>query len=366
MPRPFKPTVSDAAIDDLRHRLSKTRLPDPELVGDWSQGVPIRVARKLCEDLSEHDFRPCLDRMAALGSFRIDIDDLDIHFLHVEGPKDATPLVLTHGWPGGIVEFLNVAEALSKHFHLVIPSLPGFGFSTAPRQTGWGLERIADAWAKLMTRLGYDRYVAQGGDWGSEVSLLLAHRHPDACVGAHVNMVSARAPKAVKSDPTEAEARQMARLADWGRMEMAYFRQQASRPQTLGYALADSPLGQACWIAEKFHAWTDRSDGKDFGTVPYSRLLDLISLYWFTNSATSSSRLYWESGYGSGATRIDAPVACALYPAEINAPSRRWAENRFGNIVHWSEMPSGGHFAALEAPDLFVADVVKGVGAILS
>ncbi|MGB3454986.1 MAG: epoxide hydrolase family protein [Litorimonas sp.] len=365
-PRPFTPSVSPAAVEDFRRRLSRTRLPDPELVSDWSQGLPIAEARSLCEALSEHDFQPCLDRMADLGSARMDVEDIDIHFLHVPGPKGATPLILTHGWPGGIVEFLDVAKALSEHYALVIPSLPGFGFSTAPRQLGWGLERMADALADLMRRLGHDRYVAQGGDWGSEVSLLLAQRHPDQCLGAHVNMVSVRPPNSVLDDPTDAEARQMVRQRDWGRMEMAYFRQQASRPQTLGYALADSPLGQACWIAEKLHAWTDHTVDAPYGGVRRERVFDLICLYWFTNSATSASRLYWESGYGSGRTEITVPVACALYPAEINAPSRRWAEARFRKIVHWSELEQGGHFAALEVPDLFISDVLEGVERILS
>ncbi|MEL6688117.1 MAG: epoxide hydrolase family protein [Pseudomonadota bacterium] len=360
-PNLYNPKVSKADIKDFRDRLSRTRLPDPELVSDWSQGLPIEIATELLDSLRTHDFQYCLDRMTAIGSYQIAIDGLKIHYLHKRGPAGAIPLILTHGWPGGIIEFLDVADALSEQFHLVIPSLPGFGLSNAPKTVGWGLEKIADVWAELMSRLGYDRYVAQGGDWGSEVSALLAQRHPDHCRGAHINMVSARPPKPVISNPTDSEAKQLGRLKDWGRMEMAYFRQQASRPQTLGYALADSPLGQACWIAEKFHAWTDHDDANPFGGVDYSRILDLICLYWFTNSATSSARLYWESAYGSGRTQIDAPIACALYPAEINAPSKRWAETRFTDIVHWTELDRGGHFPALEVPDLFVENVIEGV-----
>ena len=346
---------------DFRERLQRARLPDPELVDDWSQGLPITEALRLRDALLEHDFGACLAEMEGLGSYRVSVDDTGLHVLVVEGPKDSVPLVLTHGWPGGVVEFLDVARDLARHHTLVIPSLPGFGFSEKPRSTGMTLERIADLWAALMAQLGHGRYVAQGGDWGSEVSVLLAQRHPDRCLGAHINMVSAKPPPGVLADPTPAEAEQLQRLRDWGRYEMAYFRQQASRPQTLGYALADSALGQACWIAEKVAAWTD---GDGYGGVPEARLLDLICLYWFTNTATSSARLYWESGYGSGRTAIDAPVACALYPAEINAPSRRWAESRFSNIVHWSEFAAGGHFPAMECSDAFVADVLDGVAAI--
>ena len=366
MIQPFTPTVAQARVDDFRDRLARTRFPDPEVVDDWSQGLPVLEAMQLRDDLLEHDFATCLARMEALGSYRTDIENIDIHFLHLPGPKDAVPLLLIHGWPGGVIEFLDVAKALSEHHTLVIPSLPGFGYSTAPRETGWGVERIADACAALMHRLGHERFIAQGGDWGAEIGSLVAQRHPDACLGAHINLVSARVPEAVRSNPTDAETAQMGRLRDWGRMEMGYYRQQASRPQTLGYALADSAIGQACWIAEKFHAWTDPSLGQPHGGVARARILDLICLYWFTNSATAASRLYWESGYSSGRTAIDAAVACSLYPHEINAPSRRWAEGRYGQIVDWHVAKRGGHFPALEVPDDFVVDVRRGVEAILA
>lgn len=325
---------------------------------DWSQGVPIATMVDMIERLQSHDISQLMSEIADLDSYRVELADVSLHVLHLLGPTNAKPLVLTHGWPGGIVEFLDVLPKLRDHFHIVVPSLPGYGFSTAPRRTGFGLERIADCWAGLMAGLGYERYTAQGGDWGAEVSALLAQRHPDHCLGAHINLVSARPPKDVITAPTETERAQMQRQKVWGAMEMAYFRQQASRPQTLGYALADSPAGQAAWIAEKFHAWTDHDEDRPFGNVPYSRLLDLITLYWFTNSATSSARLYWESGYGSGRTQIDAPIACSLYPAEIMSPSRRWAEARYKRIVRWTEHDRGGHFASLEEPDLFVADVI--------
>ena len=362
--QPFTPGVSAAAVRDFRERLRNARMPDPETVDDWSQGVPLLEAIRLRDALLDHDFGPCLERMGALGSCRASIEGHGIHLLIVPGPGDSLPLVMTHGWPGGVVEFFGVAEALTERHTLVMPSLPGFGYSEAPREPGMTLERIADLWAALMRQLGHDRYVAQGGDWGSEVSLLLAQRHPQSCLGAHINMVSARPPDAVRRDPTDAETAQLQRLRDWGRQEMGYFRQQASRPQTLGYGLADSPLAQACWIAEKVHAWTEHSDARPYGGVPEDRLLDLICLYWFTNSATSSSRLYWESGYGSGREIIDAPVACALFPSEINAPSRRWAASRFKTIVQWTEHDRGGHFPAMECPDLFVDDVIRGVDSI--
>ena len=362
---PFEPQIGSATTDDFRRRLELTRFPDPELVDDWSQGHPIAAAHQLRDALLAHDFGECLETMSELGSYRISLDGLETHLLYMPGPADSVPLILTHGWPGGIVEFLDVAGRLSEHHTLIIPSLPGFGFSEKPCAVGMTLEAIADRWAALMAALGHERYVAQGGDWGSEVSALLAQRHPDPCLGAHVNMVSARPTVDVMADPTDAEVSQMKRQKDWGRYEMAYFRQQASRPQTLGYGLADSPMGQAAWIAEKVHAWTDSSADEPYGGVLLNRMLDLICLYWFTNSATSSSRLYWESGYGSGRTEITAPVACALYPAEINAPSRRWAEGRYTNIVRWNEHDRGGHFPAMEVPELFIEDVRHGVDAIL-
>ncbi|MGB6230360.1 MAG: epoxide hydrolase family protein [Litorimonas sp.] len=360
----FDPSVSPEAIADLRRRLEATRLPDPELVDDWSQGVPIRILSELLDALTAHDFQPCLDRMAELGSYRADLDGVSIHFLHRKGPNGSPALILTHGWPGGIVEFLDVMEPLFEHFDLVVPSLPGYGFSTAPRETGFGVERMADLWAELMRSLGYDRYAAQGGDWGAEVSVQLAQRHPDPCIGAHINLVSARPPRDVLDAPTDVEAALLKRQKRWGAMEMAYFRLQASRPQTLGYALADSPAGQAAWIAEKFHAWTDSGVDRPFGNVSQRRLLDLIALYWHTNSATSSARLYWESAYGSGRTEITAPVAASLYPAEIMTPSRRWAAGRYKQIVRWTVHPRGGHFAAMEEPDLFVEDVLASVDAL--
>ncbi len=362
----FTPSLSDQAESDFRARLMATRMPDPELVADWSQGLPIAEAGRLRDALLDHDFRRCLSEMEELGSYSITLGVLKTHVLLVDGPKNSTPIILTHGWPGGVIEFLDVARALSQHHSLVIPSLPGFGFSEKPRALGMTLEVIANLWAELMQKLGHERYIAQGGDWGSEVSVLLAQRHPEACIGAQINLVSARPPANVLSDPTEAEAVQMQRQREWGRNEMAYFRQQAARPQTLGYAIADSPMGQAAWIAEKFHGWTDPRLGQPYGGVDERRLLDLICTYWFSSSATSSSRLYWESGYGAGRTEITAPVSCANYPHEINAPSRRWADGRFKNIVDWHVAERGGHFPALEVPDDFVADVLHGVEAILA
>ena len=366
MSQPFAPTLGEAALADFRDRLARTRFPDPELVDDWSQGYPLLDAIKLRDALLQHDFSTCLAEIEALGSYRVHVDDIDLHYLHVAGPQDSVPLLLIHGWPGGIIEFLDVARALSEYHTLVIPSLPGFGYSMAPRRLGWGVERMADQLAALMAQLGHETFVAQGGDWGAEIGSLIAQRHPDHCLGAHLNLVSARVPQAVRDAPSDAEAAQMQRLRDWGRYEMGYYRQQASRPQTLAYGLSDSPIAQATWIAEKFRAWTDPSMGTPFGGVAQSRVLDMICLYWFTNSSASSSRLYWESGYSSGRTTIDAPVACSLYPHEINAPSQRWAESRYSQIVRWHEAKRGGHFPAMEVPEDFVADVLGGVDALLS
>jgi epoxide hydrolase len=360
--RPFRCAVPQADLDDLARRLRDTRWPEHETVADESQGVPLAAMRALVEHWQmRHDWRRCEAELNAFPQFLTEIDGLDIHFLHVRSPHPAAlPLILTHGWPGSVLEFLKVIEPLTDPprpqdaFHLVIPSLPGYGFSGKPDRPGWSVERIARAWGTLMQRLGYDRFVAQGGDWGSAVTRAMAVQRVPGLVGIHLNMVVVFPPEDEAFADAEAQdARDTAEHhRQWG---LGYSTQQSTRPQTLGYALADSPVGQAAWIHEKFRAWTDE-------VPPLDAILDVITLYWLTNSAASSARLYWESFRSAFGTQpIDLPVACAIYPAEMRRPPRRWAERVFSRIVHWNRLDKGGHFAAFEQPDLFVDDVRAGL-----
>lgn len=354
---PFRIAVPDADLDDLRARLARTRWPEPEPVDDWSQGVPLGYTRELADYWAHtYDWRA---REAALNRFdhyTTEIDGLDIHFIHQRaGRDDAFPVVITHGWPGSVVEFHKVIEPLTAAgFDVVCPSLPGYGFSGKPTGTGWGVEKIAEAWDALMVRLGYDRYGAQGGDWGSAVTTQIG-RNRGSCVGIHTNMPIGRPPKDL-SDATEAEQRALARAAEHQRWGTGYSKQQSTRPQTLGYGLVDSPVGQLAWIVEKFWSWTD-CDGHPENAVTRDELLDNVMLYWLTAAGASSARLYWESfnGFGSGEP-VTLPTGVASFPYEILQSSRRWCEPHY-RITRWTEMPRGGHFAALEQPELFVDDV---------
>ncbi len=369
IPRRFPISIPERSIEDLKHRLRNTRWPEAETVGDWTQGVPLKWLREVCDYwVDGYDWRPVETELNQAGSHVLSVEGFDIHFLHQRSPEpDAIPLLMTHGWPGSVIEFLDVIPRLTNPshfglagqpaFHVVAPSLPGYGFSTKPAATGVGVETIASLWAQLMGQLGYDRYIAQGGDWGSEVSLALAQASP-ACIGAHVNFLVAQPPEFVLAAPTADEARSLAASAEVYRSGMGYAQLQSTRPQTLGYGLTDSPVGQAAWILEKFHSWTD-NPGDPRDTIRIDRLLDNVSLYWFTATAASSARLYWESAARFGAETITAPVACSVFPAELFRPSRRWAESRLKALVSWSDPPRGGHFAAMEQPELFAAEVRK-------
>jgi epoxide hydrolase len=369
--RPFEVEVPDADLADLRRRLSETRWSDEETVDDWSQGVPLDYLQSVCAYWRDrYDWRRCEDRLNALPQFRAEIEGLDIHLIHVRSDEPgATPMVLTHGWPGSVLEFLDVIEPLvdpvrhggeaSDAFHLVIPSLPGFGFSAKSRRTGWNRERVADAWATLVSELGYDRFIAQGGDWGASVSNQLAIRHPERLSGVHVNLVSAGpSPDAPAGSDQEAAA-----IAEWERVdahharwEVGYMHQQRTRPQTLGYGLTDSPAGQCAWILEKFRSWSDCGDDpvRGFGI---DRLLDNITLYWLTASATSSARFYWECQPAPFDLVVDVPAGATIYPKEIRRPHRRWAERVYPDLRYWNEVDRGGHFAAMEVPDVFVDEM---------
>ena len=366
--RPFRIAVADDVLEDLQARLRNTRWPEAEPVGDWSQGAPLAWVQDICRYWAHgYDWRAREAALNRFAQFTSLLDGLDVHFLHVRSPHaDAMPLLITHGWPGSVVEFHKVIEPLADPtrfggdaadaFHVVCPSLPGFGFSGKPATTGWGVERIARSFIALMARLGYASYGAQGGDWGSAVTANIGALDPDHCAGIHVTLAMNTAPRVV-GEPTPEEQRAIQGLDHYRKWDSGYSTQQATRPQTLAYGLTDSPAGQAAWILEKFWAWTD-CDGHPENIFTRDELLDNLMLYWVTASAASSARLYWESfGKGAKALSVDVPTGVAVFPKEIVTPVRSWMEPRFRNIRHWTEMPRGGHFAAFEQPELFVADV---------
>lgn len=365
---PFRVAIPQEALDDLRHRLSRTRWPEAQTVADWSQGVPLETLRDLCAYWAAgYDWQRCEAALNALPQFTTLIDDLSIHFIHVRSSRpDALPLILTHGWPGSVLEFMKVIGPLTdpaaygapdaQAFHVVIPSLPGYGFSDKPRTTGWGVEKIADAWIQLMRRLGYARFVAQGGDWGAAVTTAIAMAAPPECIGVHLNMPLVFPVESDFADLTPAEAKTVERMKYYQDHDSAYAKLQGTRPQTLGYGLSDSPVGQAAWIYEKFQAWTDNRGAAE-DALTRDEMLDVISLYWLTNSGASSARLYWESANAFQARQLDLPVGVSIFAEEIFRPSRRWAERIYTRLVHWNELDAGGHFAAFEQPTLFVQEL---------
>jgi epoxide hydrolase len=371
----FHVEISDAELEDLRVRLRHARWPERETVQDWSQGVPLGYLRELCRYWADgYDWRATQARLNALGQFHTVIDGLGIHFLHVPSPHaQALPLVITHGWPGSIIEFLKVIGPLADPtahggdaadaFHVVCPSLPGYGFSDKPAQPGWGVQRIAAAWTVLMARLGYQRYGAQGSDWGTSVSASIGQRDPDHVIGIHLTPPLAPPDPATFDDLTEAERAALASLEYAAEWESGYSWEQATRPQTIGYALVDSPTALCAWIIEKFRAWTD-CDGHPENVLTRDELLDNLMLYWLPGTGASSARLYWQSirqvnEWISGVTddTVAVPTGCSIFPKELQRPSRRWAEKRFFDIRYWNEPDRGGHFAAFEQPELFVDEV---------
>ncbi len=366
--RPFRISVPDAVLEDLRARLRNTRWPESELVDDWSQGTPLAWIRDMCDYwANQYDWRLRETALNRFSQFTTELDELDVHFIHARSPHaEAMPLLITHGWPGSVFEFQKVIEPLIDPvrfggksvdaFHIVCPTLPGFGFSGKPKTTGWGAQRIAQAWIALMARLGYTRYGAQGGDWGSVVTANVGALDAAHCTGIHVTLAMDSKPR-VDGEPSAQDRQALKGLDHYRRWDSGYSTQQATRPQTLAYGLNDSPAGQAAWILEKFWAWTD-CDGHPENIFSRDELLDNVMLYWATASAGSSARLYWES-FGKGGTplAVDVPTGVAVFPKEIITPVRSWMEPRFRNIVHWREMSKGGHFAALEQPELFVDEI---------
>lgn len=368
---PYRIDVPEADLADLRDRLRRTRWPERETVSDWSQGVPLSYLRQLCEYWADgYDWRRLESRLNAIPQLRVEIGGLGIHVLHARSPHpDALPLVLTHGWPGSVVEFLKVIGPLTDPpdpadaFHVVCPSLPGYGFSDKPAAPGWGVQRVASAWAELMARLGYTRYGAQGGDWGTSVTTSLAQQDAAHLAGIHLNPPIAAPDPDTFDDLTDRERESLAALENTQRWEDGYSLVQATRPQTVGYGLVDSPAGLCGWIVEKFRAWSD-CDGDPETVFTRDEMLDDITLYWLTGTAASSARLYWESFRDvqewftrSTSDTVVVPTGCSVFPKDIPRPSRRWAARRYTDIRFWSEPERGGHFAAWERPERFVDDV---------
>ncbi len=365
---PFRIHASDEDLADLRRRLRATRWPERECVDDWSQGVPLAYTKEVCDYwASGYDWRAREAALNRFPQFRTELDGLGIHFLHVRSPHaGALPLVITHGWPGSIVEFHKVIEPLVdpvRHggdardaFHVVCPSLPGYGFSDKPTRSGWKVQRIARAWSALMQRLGYPRYLAQGGDWGAAVTTLIGVQDPEHCLAIHLNMPTVGPDPSTLGELTEPEKAALASLRHYDRWDSGYSKQQSTRPQTLGYGLVDSPAGQAAWIIEKFWSWTD-CDGHPENVLTRDELLDNVMLYWLPAAGASSARLYWESFRETPQDDVLVPTGCSIFPKEISRPSRRWAERRFTNIVYWNELAKGGHFAAFEQPEAYLREV---------
>ncbi len=362
---PFEVHVDDAVLTDLRERLLDTRWPGGIDGAGWHYGAPQDEVRRLCEAWVEFDWRAAEAKLNAFPQFLTEIDGEQVHFLHVRSDHPgAVPLLLTHGWPGSIAEFLDVIGPLvyppahggdaADAFHVIAPSIPGYGFSGPTRTQGVHVRRVAEMWAELMARLGYDRYVAQGGDWGSAITSVVGAVDPAHCAAIHLTLAMSTRPPGTPTEPDELHA--MERIQHYVEWDSGYSTQQKSRPQTLGYGLADSPAAQAAWILEKFWSWTD-CDGHPENALTRDEMLDNIMLYWVTESATSSARIYWESFGRAERAVVEVPTGFTVYPREIVPPVRSWVAELYPNVVYWNEQPKGGHFAALEVPDAFVADL---------
>jgi pimeloyl-ACP methyl ester carboxylesterase len=378
--RPFQVDIPEEELAELRRRVAAVRLPSRELVADRSQGVQLATIQELARYwATEHDWRKAEAKLNALPQFTTEIDGVEIHFIHVKSPHaDALPLIMTHGWPGSVIELLGTVGPLTDPtahggraedaFDLVLPSLPGYGFSGEPAEVGWDPGRVARAWAELMGRLGYGRYVAQGGDVGASVTDAMGRQAPEGLVGIHMNLLVTVL--AMPSLPTESEQERAAAdaLATFRTSGFAYFLEQATRPQTIGYALLDSPVALAAWLLDHdtdSYQKISRAfvDGQPAGHLTRDTILDNITLYWLTGTGASAARSYWESGRaaalaaGQAPPEVSLPVGFTTFPGEIWRSPRSWVENAYPNLTYFNEVDKGGHFAAWEEPELFSDEI---------
>jgi pimeloyl-ACP methyl ester carboxylesterase len=378
--RPFQIEVPDAALEDLRRRIGATRLPSRELVPDRSQGVQLATIQELARYwATEYDWRKCEARLNALPHFKTEIDGVDTHFIHVKSRhENAIPLIMTHGWPGSVIELLETVGPLTDPtahggraedaFHLVLPSVPGYGFSAEPTELGWYAGRVAQAWGKLMPRLGYTRYVAQGGDVGAAVTDAMGRQAPDGLIGIHTNLFVPGL--AGGSFPTETEEERAARDAGatFRATGFGYFLEQTTRPQTIGYALLDSPVALAAWMldhdTDSYYKISQAFvDSQPVGGLTRDHILDNITTYWLTGTGASSARSYWENGQataraaGQAPPQVSVPVAFTTFPGEIVATPRTWVEQAYPTLTYFNKVDKGGHFAAWEEPELFTTEI---------
>jgi len=377
--RPFRVDMSDEAIADLRRRIAATRWPSKELVADRSQGVQLATLQELARYwVTEYDWRRCETRLNALPQFKTEIDGEDVHFIHVKSQHaDALPLIMTHGWPGSVIELLETVGPLTDPtahggraedaFDLVLPSIPGYGFSAEPAEIGWYSGRVAQAWAELMNRLGYTRYVAQGGDQGASVTDAMGRQAPEGLIGIHTNLL-VTALAGPQPTETEEERAAAAQLATFRQSGFGYFLEQATRPQTIGYALLDSPVALAGWMLDHdTDAYYKISrafvDGQPSGGLTRDHILDNITLYWLTGTGASAARSYWESARaqalaaGQAPPPVKLPVGFTTFPGEIFRAPRSWVELGYPNLTYFHEADRGGHFAAWEEPELFATEI---------
>ena len=370
--RAFQINIPENELNQLSERLKNTRWPDAETVSSWDQGIPLAYAKSLANYwINEYDWRRCEKMLNQWPNYMTSIDDIDIHFIHKPSPHpDALPIIISHGWPGSVIEFCKVIDALTepeKHggnakdaFSVVVPSLPGYGFSDKPKNPGTSVEKIGRMWGQLMKRLGYKKYVAQGGDWGAIISQSMAITEVGDCKAIHLNMPIVIPDPETMNELSEKEQSALAAMNYYNEWDSGYSKQQSTRPQTVAYGLSDSPVGQMSWIIEKFYSWTDcvqEGEKKLESVLTKDELLDNVMIFWLTNSSASSARLYWESFNNPNFDPINTPTGCSQFPKEIFQCSRRWAEKRFSNLIYWNELDRGGHFAAFERPDTFVEEL---------
>ena len=370
--RAFQINIPENELNQLSERLKNTRWPDAETVSSWDQGIPLAYAKSLANYwINDYDWRRCEKMLNQWPNYMTSIDDIDIHFIHKPSPHpDALPIIISHGWPGSVIEFCKVIDALTepeKHggnakdaFSVVVPSLPGYGFSDKPKNPGTSVEKIGRMWGQLMKKLGYKKYVAQGGDWGAIISQSMAITEVGDCKAIHLNMPIVIPDPETMNELSEKEQSALAAMNYYNEWDSGYSKQQSTRPQTVAYGLSDSPVGQMSWIIEKFYSWTDcvqEGEKKLESVLTKDELLDNVMIFWLTNSSASSARLYWESFNNPNFDPINTPTGCSQFPKEIFQCSKRWAEKRFSNLIYWNELDRGGHFAAFERPDTFVEEL---------